>query len=86
MGTTEVDEGCSDGTVWIYSLWVILRGHNEGLMLMVIAVVAVYGVLFLDWNSQGNPENPPFQGVRFRHMESCMRSLTCGRFGIGSLG
>ncbi|RDL40177.1 uncharacterized protein BP5553_00156 [Venustampulla echinocandica] len=26
--------------------------------------VAVYGVLFLDWNTQGNPENPPFQGVR----------------------
>ncbi|TVY59602.1 hypothetical protein LSUE1_G008725 [Lachnellula suecica] len=29
-----------------------------------IVFVAVYGVLFLDWNSQGNPENPPFNGIR----------------------
>jgi len=28
-------------------------------------VIAVYGVLFLDWNSQGNPEHKPFEGVGF---------------------
>ncbi|KAG4411732.1 hypothetical protein IFR04_015121, partial [Cadophora malorum] len=27
-------------------------------------VIAVYGVLFLDWNSQGNPEHKPFEGIR----------------------
>ncbi|TVY26808.1 hypothetical protein LHYA1_G004804 [Lachnellula hyalina] len=27
-------------------------------------VVAVYGVLFLDWNTTGNPENPPFHTIR----------------------
>jgi hypothetical protein len=26
-------------------------------------VVAIYGVLFLDWNSQGSPDNQPFHGV-----------------------
>jgi len=29
-------------------------------------VVAVYGVLFLDWNSQGSPDNQPFHGVCYQ--------------------
>jgi len=29
-----------------------------------IVFIAVYGVLFLDWNSQGNPEHKPFEGIR----------------------
>ncbi|KAF4637501.1 hypothetical protein G7Y89_g587 [Cudoniella acicularis] len=29
-----------------------------------IVFVTFYGVLFLDWNTQGNPDNPPFQGIR----------------------
>ncbi|TVY54522.1 hypothetical protein LCER1_G006070 [Lachnellula cervina] len=29
-----------------------------------LAVVAVYGVLFLDWDGMGNPEHPPFQTIR----------------------
>ncbi|KAE9376128.1 hypothetical protein N431DRAFT_543435 [Stipitochalara longipes BDJ] len=29
-----------------------------------IVFVAVYGVLFLDWNSQGSPDNQPFHGIR----------------------
>ncbi|KAK0117379.1 hypothetical protein ONS96_013209 [Cadophora gregata f. sp. sojae] len=29
-----------------------------------IVFIAVYGVLFLDWNSHGNPEHKPFEGIR----------------------
>ncbi|TVY13831.1 hypothetical protein LARI1_G008177 [Lachnellula arida] len=29
-----------------------------------IVFVAVYGVLFLDWDGMGNPEHPPFQTIR----------------------
>ena len=50
--------------------------HNGNNMLICgLAVVAVYGVLFLDWNTQGSPENPPFQGVRSRNLH--MYLLVC---------
>ncbi|KAH9217887.1 hypothetical protein DL95DRAFT_386016 [Leptodontidium sp. 2 PMI_412] len=29
-----------------------------------IVFIAVYGVLFLDWNQQSNPEHRPFEGIR----------------------
>ncbi|CZT43888.1 uncharacterized protein RSE6_03992 [Rhynchosporium secalis] len=29
-----------------------------------ILFIAVYGVLFLDWNQQGNPDHKPFEGIR----------------------
>lgn len=66
MGSTEVDEGCEAGTIGIYCLCVeiLLELHLESCADYEDSVVAVYGVLFLDWQTQGNPDNPPFQGVR----------------------
>ncbi|KAE8448834.1 hypothetical protein EG329_008836 [Mollisiaceae sp. DMI_Dod_QoI] len=29
-----------------------------------ILFITVYGVLFLDWSKQGNPEHKPFEGIR----------------------
>jgi hypothetical protein len=64
VGAAAVDQSCQAGTIRLNRLCVILRLSAGGISVDKYTVVSVYGVLFLDWNTQGNPENPPFQGVR----------------------
>lgn len=56
-------------------------------MLIWDLVIAVYGVLFLDWNQQSNPEHRPFEGVCYSGltMEPKGTCTDICRFGLGSL-
>jgi hypothetical protein len=49
-----------------------LRPWADGIAI----VVAVYGVLFLDWNSQGSPDNQPFHGVCYESCKEIVSMLT----------
>ncbi len=63
VGTAEMDESCQDCADGIDSLCVVQIQELEPWADGIAIVVAVYGVLFLDWNSQGSPDNQPFHGV-----------------------
>jgi hypothetical protein len=54
-------------------------------MLMGAVVITVYGVLFLDWNSQGNPDNQPFHGVCWQKCIMKVLMLIFDRSENGSL-
>ena len=66
MGAATMDEGCEDGAVWINCLYGIIKCKIVVLCAELFIVVMVYGVLFLDWNTENSdtPENPPFHSVR----------------------
>jgi hypothetical protein len=59
----------------------LLDAFSDG----IAVVVAVYGVLFLDWNSQGSPDNQPFHGVCCQNWRKTFSMLTHYRFENGSL-
>ena len=65
-------------------MWVVQRQEPEAWADGSVIVVAVYGVLFLDWNSQGSPENQPFHGVWCQSCNEMFSMLTQPRFEHGS--
>lgn len=52
-------------------------------VVLIATGIAVYAVLFLDWNHEGNPEHRPFAKVSWE-IDGVTMFLMSGSFGRGS--
>jgi hypothetical protein len=62
MGTTQVDKSCEDGAIGQRSVCVLFPLRK--FFTDSITAIAIYGVLFMDWNQEEGAKRQPFQGVR----------------------
>lgn len=88
MGATALDEGCQDGTVRVYSLWVILR-RITGVAMLIVVLQLWQSMEFCSWTGMAWAIRSILHSKRY-NIEvlkfSCSYMLILSRFELGSLG